>query len=285
MQFGVFMFPTDYSIGAVDLGRAAEDHGFESLWVPEHTHIPADRSTPWPGGAELPREYSHALDPLVALGAVSAVTTTLKLGTGVCLVIERDPITLAKEVASVDHLSGGRFLFGVGGGWNLEEMANHGTDPARRWPLLRERVLAMRAIWTQDEAEFHGTFVNFDRLRSWPKPIQRPHPPVLIGGNGPHTLKRVIEYGDGWMPILDRGADIVERMTELARMAAEAGREPLPVSIFCTRPVDESTIERFQAAGASRLIFWLPPAEPEDVLSAMRRCADMAQRYENAAAV
>src|SRR5215831_3039234 len=186
------MFPTDYSIGVVDLARAAEDHGFESVWYPEHTHIPADRRTPWPGGPALPRESSHALDPFVAMGAAAAATTRLKLGTGVCLVIERDPITLAKDVASVDYVSGGRFLFGIGGGWNLEEMANHGTDPSKRWTILRERILAMKQLWTEDVASFHGSYVNFDRVWQWPKPIQRPHPPIIIGGNGPRTLRRVI---------------------------------------------------------------------------------------------
>ncbi|MDR7532408.1 MAG: LLM class F420-dependent oxidoreductase [Armatimonadota bacterium] len=201
MKFGVIIFPTDYSISPVELGRAAEERGFESIWFPEHTHIPTSRRSPWPGGGELPREYSHSLDPFVALAAVAGVTSQIKLGTGICLVVERDPIILAKEVASLDHLSGGRFLFGIGGGWNLEEMENHGTNPNTRWRLLRERVLAMKRIWTEDAAEYHGRFVNFDPIWSWPKPIQKPHPPVIIGGNGPRTLQRVIEYGDGWMPI------------------------------------------------------------------------------------
>src|SRR5919202_208167 len=218
MDFGVTMFPTEYSISIVELARAVEDLGFESLWVPEHTHIPSDRRSPWPGGPELPREYSHALDPFLALTAAASVTSRLRLGTGVCLVVERDPITLAKEVATIDHLSGGRFLFGIGGGWNLEEMANHGTDPTRRWPLLRERVLAMKEIWTHDEAEFHGAFVDFQRLWQWPKPIQAPHPPIIVGGNGPHTLKRVVDYGDAWGPIVGRGPDIAERLPELARL-------------------------------------------------------------------
>src|SRR5215210_6280235 len=167
MQFGVFMFPTEYTISVTDLARAAEDLGFESFWVPEHTHIPAERRTPWPGGAELPREYSHALDPFLALTAAAAVTTRLRLGTSVCLVIERDPITLAKEVATLDQLSGGRFLFGVGAGWNVEEMKNHGTDPGTRFRRMRESVEAMKAIWTQDEAEYHGRIVDFDPIWSW----------------------------------------------------------------------------------------------------------------------
>src|SRR5919198_2739981 len=172
MDFGVMMFPTDYAVAPGELARMAEDRGFESLFFPEHTHIPASRRTPYPGGGDLPREYSHTHDPFVALTAAAAATERLLVGTGICLVIERDPITTAKEVASLDLVSGGRFLFGVGGGWNLEEMANHGTDPKRRWALLRERVLAMKRIWAEDEAEYHGELVNFDKLWSWPKPVQ-----------------------------------------------------------------------------------------------------------------
>ena len=223
MHFGVTIFPTEYTLPMVELARATEDLGFESLWVPEHTHIPSDRRTPWPGGPASARGSPHALDPFLALTAAAVVTTKLRLGTGVCLVIERDPITLAKEVATLDQLSGGRFLFGVGGGWNVEEMANHGTDATRRWTLMRERILAMKRIWTEDEAEFHGQLVNFDRIWQWPKPIQQPHPPIVVGGNGPHTLKRVLEYGDEWMPITGRGdRAIEERMQELGTLAREA---------------------------------------------------------------
>jgi probable F420-dependent oxidoreductase len=277
MQFGVFIFATEYTIKVVDLARAAEDLGFESLWVPEHTHIPADRRSPWPGGAELPREYSHALDPFLALTAAAAVTTRLRLGTGVCLVIEKDPITTAKEVATLDQLSGGRFLFGVGGGWNLEEMANHGTDPASRFKLMRERILAMKQIWTKDEAEFHGELVQFDRVWQWPKPVQQPHPPIVIGGNGPHTLRRVIDYGDEWMPIAGRGdATIEARIPELARLAEEAGRGPIPISIFGVRP-DPRTIDHWANLGVSRTIFGLPAAGAEDVLPRLKQCAEAMQ--------
>ncbi|HLZ32140.1 MAG TPA: LLM class F420-dependent oxidoreductase [Chloroflexota bacterium] len=277
MQFGVFIFPTEYTIKMVDLARAAEDGGFESLWVPEHTHIPADRRSPWPGGAELPREYSHALDPFLALSAAAAVTTRLRLGTGVSLVIEKDPIATAKEVATLDQLSDGRFLFGVGGGWNLEEMANHGTDPTRRWKLMRERILAMKQIWTQDEATFHGDLVHFDRIWQWPKPVQRPHPPVVVGGNGPHTLRRVVDYGDEWMPIARPGeATIEDRIPELARLAAEAGREPIPVSIFGLRP-DPRAVDHWASLGVSRCIFGLPAAGPEEVMPRLKRCAEAMQ--------
>ena len=277
MKFGVLMFPTDFSIGVVELARATEDSGFESLWVPEHTHIPAERKTPWAGGPELPKAYSHALDPFVALGAAAAATSTLKLGTGVCLVVEHDPITLAKEVASVDYVSNGRFLFGIGGGWNLEEMANHGTDPTQRWSVLRERILAMKQLWTQDEATFHGKHVNFDRLWQWPKPIQRPHPPVIVGGNGARTLKRVLEYGDEWGPIIGRGPDLVERMRELERLTAETDRDRIPVTIFSLSSHDPKLVERFANAGADRYIFGLPSAPAEHVLPILRNCAEIAR--------
>jgi probable F420-dependent oxidoreductase len=280
MKFGVIMFPTDYSIGVVDLARAVEDHGFESLWFPEHTHIPAERRTPWPGGPELPREYSHPLDPFVGLAAAAVATTTLKLGTGVCLVVERDPITLAKEVASVDHLSGGRFLFGIGGGWNYEEMSNHGTDPGHRWSIMRERILAMKQIWTEDEATFHGTYVNFDRIWSWPKSAQRPHPPIIVGGNGPRTLKRVIEYGDEWAPIIGRGPDLKPRMNELAELAEAAGRGPIPVTVFAFGTPNPQWVEQYQAAGASRYIFGLPAAPADTLLPFLARCADIARSFE-----
>src|SRR5437764_1570456 len=196
MKLGLAMFPADYAIHPAELGQLTEELGFESLFLPEHTHIPASRRTPWPGGGELPREYSHTYDPFITLAAVAQRTERLLLATGICLVVERDPITTAKEVASVDHLSGGRFLFGVGAGWNIEEMENHGTDPHTRFSLMRERIEAMKAIWTSDEAEYHGRHVDFDPIWSWPKPVQDPHPPVLVGGNGAKVLDRVIAFGD-----------------------------------------------------------------------------------------
>jgi probable F420-dependent oxidoreductase len=276
MKFGVQMFPTDYAIPVTELARACEDLGFESLFFPEHTHIPTSRRTPWPGGAPLPQEYSHTLDPFVACGAAAAVTSTLRVGTGICLVIQRDPITLAKEVASVDFLSGGRFLFGIGGGWNAEEMENHGTRPSVRWKILRERILAMKQIWTSDEAEYHGQFVNFDPIWSWPKPAQRPHPPVLVGGDGPRTLERVVEYGDGWMPIGGRGgAGLAARIQELQRMAKAAGRGPIPVSIFGVPPSKEA-IEAFAAMGVERVLFGLRPEPAEKAIPALKRYAEAA---------
>lgn len=279
MQFGIFMFPTDYSLSVTELGRAAEDQGFESVWFPEHSHIPASRRSPWPGGDELPRDYWHSLDPFVALSAVAGATSRIKLGTGICLVIERDPITLAKEIASLDHLSGGRFLFGVGGGWNLEEMEDHGTDPAQRWRVLRERILAMKRIWTEDEPEFHGAHVDFGPLWSWPKPVQRPHPPVIVGGNGPHTLQRVVEYGDEWMPIGGRsGIPIEQRIGELQRLAAARGRSRIPVTVFGVRP-DPEVLAHYQGAGVDRCVFQLPSGPADDVLPLLAHCARAAQGF------
>jgi probable F420-dependent oxidoreductase len=190
MLYGVVMFATHYAIRPDALARATEERGFESLWVPEHTHIPASRKSPWPGGPNLPKEYWHSYDPFVALATAATATTKLKLGTGICLVIERDAITTAKEVASLDHLSGGRFIFGIGGGWNAEEMENHGTPFKKRWRVLRERVLAMKAIWTQEEATYHGEHVSFERIWSYPKPAQKPHPPILMGGRRGESRSR-----------------------------------------------------------------------------------------------
>ncbi len=276
MKYGVQMFPTDYAIPVTELGKACEDLGFESVFFPEHTHIPTSRRTPWPGGAELPMEYSHTLDPFVACGAVAAVTKNLKMGTGICLVMQRDPITLAKEVASVDFLSGGRFLFGIGGGWNEDEMENHGTKPTLRWKILRERILAMKEIWTKDEAEFHGEFVDFDPIWSWPKPAAQPHPPVLIGGAGPRTLDRVVEYGDGWMPIGGRsGAILGERIKELQEMAKAAGRGPMPVSVFGVPPSKEA-LENYEAMGVDRVLFGLRPEGADNVIPALKRYAEVA---------
>jgi probable F420-dependent oxidoreductase len=279
MKFGVTIFPTDYSIGPAELAKAVEERGFESLFFPEHTHIPASRRSPWPGGGELPQEYSHSLDPFVALSAAATATEHLLVGTGVCLVIERDTITLAKEVASLDFISRGRLLFGIGAGWNLEEMENHGTNPPQRWKLMREQILAMKAIWTQDEAEFHGRFVNFDPIWSWPKPVQKPHPPIFVGGDGPHALKRVVEYSDGWIPIpvvLKR--PLSDCIAELNRLAAEAGRGPIPVTVFgaASRP---EVIQHYVELGVERCVFWLPPAPADKVLPFLDSYAEVARGF------
>lgn len=272
------MFVTDETIDPVTLGRATEDAGFVSLFVPEHTHIPASRESPWPGGAELPREYTRTYDPFVVLSAVAATTERLQVGTGISLVIQHDPIVLAKQVASLDRLSAGRFLFGIGGGWNREEMRNHGTDPTSRFDLLRERVLAMKAIWTQDEAEFHGDYVRFGPLWSWPKPVQRPHPPVLVGGSGPRTFDRVLEYGDGWFPIARGPVDLAGPIAELQRRAADAGRGRIPVTAFGAR-ADDETVERLERAGVDHCVFSLKPVATGETLTRIERYATLASRH------
>ncbi|PYM32248.1 MAG: LLM class F420-dependent oxidoreductase [Candidatus Rokuibacteriota bacterium] len=268
MHHGVFIFATDFAVPIDELARAAEQRGFESLFVPEHTHIPASRRTPWPGGPSLPREYWHTLDPFVSLATAAAVTTRLKVGTGICLIIERDPITTAKEVASLDFVSGGRVLFGIGGGWNAEEMENHGTDFKSRFRLLRERVLAMKEIWTKEEAAFHGEFVNFDPIWSHPKPVQKPHPPVLLGGESGHTLQRVVDFCDGWFPRGRAGDDTILRgLADLRARAARAGRDmkTLSVSVFGAKP-DPAVLERYAAAGVDRVLYGLPSAGRDTVL-------------------
>jgi probable F420-dependent oxidoreductase len=263
MQFGIAIFPTDLSIGVAELVREVEDRGFESFWVPEHTHIPASRRSPYPAGGELPEMYKRTVDPFVALTIAANNSSRLLLGFGIVLIVERDPITTAKAVASLDFVSGGRVIFGVGGGWNLEEMENHGTDPKLRWRLMRERVLAMREIWTKEEAEFHGEFVDFDPIWSWPKPIQNPLP-VYIGGNTEHTLKRVITYGDGWIPNAGRSR-LLAQIPEFRRLCEESGRGHLPLTVYGTRPTAEA-IADYESLGVDRLVFWMPSKPRDEVL-------------------
>jgi probable F420-dependent oxidoreductase len=267
MLFGASIFATEYAMHPADLARSLEERGFESLWLPEHTHIPASRRSPWPGGEDLPKEYWHTYDPFIALSAAAVATTRLRIATGICLIIERDPITTAKEVASLDQLSRGRFILGIGGGWNAEEMKNHGTDFKKRWRVLRERVLAMKEIWTREEAEFHGEFVNFDKIWLYPKPIQKPHPPILMGGHGPTTLDRVIEFCDGWIPIGLEPSVIPEKISILRQCAEAAGRNPkqISVSIFGAKP-EQRTVEEWKKAEVERLIFGLPSADKRTLL-------------------
>jgi probable F420-dependent oxidoreductase len=255
MDTGIGYFATHDAVDPATMARLVEERGHGALYFPEHTHIPASRESPFPGG-EMPRRYSHLLDPFVAVAAAAAVTSTIRIGTGVCLVIERDPIVTAKEVASVDVLSGGRFDFGIGAGWNREEMANHGTDPRTRMRLLKERMEAMQAIWTEEEASYHGEFVDFDRIWSWPKPLQRPWPPVLVGGGGPGVLDRVLAYGDVWFAM--HRSKPLNRIEELRARAAEAGRD-IPVDVIGVPP-DPAILEAYEAAGVRRVSIWAPSA-------------------------
>ena len=265
MDFGIAIFPTDYAAHPATIARLVEAYDFESLFFPEHTHIPASRRTPYPAGGELPPEYSHTYDPFVALSFAAAATERLRIGTGICLVIERDPITTAKEVASIDRLSGGRFLFGVGAGWNREEMENHGTDPGRRFSLMRERIEAMKAIWADDEAEYHGRHVDFEPLWSWPKPEQRPHPPILVGGIGERVLQRVVAFGDEWFPNFTEDAEALgARIDELRRLARDAGR-PEPRVTLAIPTKDPELIRRVADVGVDRYVFWVPPTEGDEL--------------------
>jgi probable F420-dependent oxidoreductase len=252
MDFGVGYFPTHDGIPPGPLARMLEERGHESLFFAEHTHIPASRETAWSGGAELPPKYWHMYDLFVALTAAAEATTRLRVGSGICLVIERDPIVTAKEVASVDHLSGGRFEFGVGAGWNREEMRNHGTDPRVRMAVLRERIEAMKAIWTQDPASYGGEHVSFERIMSFPKPAQRPHPPILVGGDGPTVEDRVLAFGDAWLPNYRGDAEILQRARDLLARA----ERPVEVHMLGV-PADAGEIERVHEAGARRAVRWL----------------------------
>src|SRR5262249_796500 len=256
VKFGLLCYNTDDGVEPVALGKRAEEMGFESIFVPDHSHIPVKRASKFPMPPwEMPRQYYRMRDPFITLAGIAAVTSRIRLGTGICLVIERDPITLAKMTATLDYASNGRFIFGVGAGWNLEEMANHGTDPKTRTPLLGERIQAIKAIWTQEQAEFHGQFVNFEPIFSWPKPKQAPHPPVLIGGGGPSVIARVVEYGDGWFPGHQKDLDeLSTRMAELQSLAAAAGRAPIPVSIMFGLP---QFVPQYEAMNVERVVFGL----------------------------
>jgi len=265
MDFGVAVFPTHYGMDPTSLARLVEERGHESLFFPEHTHIPASRQTTYPGLEDLPYQYAHTYDLFVAMTAAATATTKLRVGSGICLLIERDPITTAKEVASIDVLSGGRVEFGVGAGWNREEMANHGTDPRRRMAILQERVEAMKVIWTQAEASYHGEHVTFDRIWSWPKPAQRPYPPVIVGGEGPTVLDRVLAYGNAWMPNYGP-EDLVKRGAELQ---ARADR-PVELMVMGV-PADAHALEPFENAGFRRVLHWLPSAPRARVESALDR--------------
>ena len=276
MDFGVCIFPTEDAMHPAKLAVALEERGFESYWVAEHTHIPAERRSPWPGGDVLPQMYFETMDPFVALTAAATATTNLKVGTGICLVVERDPITTAKEVASIDHISGGRFLFGIGGGWNAEEMENHGTDFSSRFKLMRERVEAMKAIWFEDPAEYHGDLVDFDPIFSKPKPVQSPHPPIHLGGSSPQGPRRAARYGDGWMPINGRGSTMLDDLPVLAEECKKNDRDisEIELSLYMAPPDSESA-KTHEDGGVKRFIFGLPPAPADKVVPILDRYAEV----------
>ncbi len=267
MKIGAYMFATDYNINIVELATAMEERGFESLFVPEHTHIPASRLSPWPGGGDLPKMYIHTHDPMVSLAFAAAATKNLKIGTGICLVPQHDLIVLAKSIASLDMLSGGRFIFGIGGGWNVDEMENHGVAYKTRFAQMRENILAMKEIWMEDTATFHGDFVEFDKIWSYPKPVQDPHPPILLGGETDYTLRRVVDYCDGWFPRGRGGFDPHEAVTRLKQHADEAGRDmsTLQISVFGPK-ADQVTMDSFRQHGIDRAILTIPDTSRDEVL-------------------
>ncbi|HZQ00607.1 MAG TPA: LLM class F420-dependent oxidoreductase [Reyranella sp.] len=273
MQFGITMFPTDYSIQPHELAMEAESRGFESVWFPEHSHIPTSRKSPWPGGPELPKWYYDTYDQFLALTAAAAVTRKIKLGTGVCLVVQRDPIYTAKEVATLDRISNGRFLFGIGGGWNAEEMADHGTtDFKNRFKLMRERIEAMKEIWGKSKPKYSGELVKFDEMMQWPKPVQKPHPPIIVGGGFPQGARRAIAYADGWMPIGGRGGDTLAMIAPFREMLKEKGRKPedVPVTLFGVG-MDGDALKRARDAGVDRVVFGVPPEAKDKVLPVLDR--------------
>ncbi len=274
MKFGAAVFATDYSISIQELAPALEQRGFESVWIPEHSHIPVSRKSPFPGGGDLPKQYYDAMDPFVVLGAAAAVTKTIKLGTGVLLVQQRDAIQTAKSVASLDQISGGRFLFGVGGGWNQDEMENHGTVYASRFKRMRESIEAMKEIWTKSKAEYHGEFVNFDPIMAWPKPVQKPNPPIHVGGAFPQGARRAIRYGDGWIPTA-RG-DLTSGIQEFKKMAQEAGRDPASIEItLFGLGGDVDKLKKFAEMGVSRVVAMLPPDSPDAARTAIDKWTDV----------
>jgi probable F420-dependent oxidoreductase len=282
MHYAVAIFPTEYGIHPGTLGPAAEERGFESLWVAEHSHFPVSEMTPGPPVPDepgLPKMYYDVMDPFVALTAAAATTTRLRLATGISLVIQRDPIHTAKAVASLDVVSGGRFLFGIGPGWHTLEMANHGTRPDTRLALMRERTEAMKTIWTQEKAEYHGEYVSFDPLYQWPKPVQKPHPPIHVAGGYPGGLRRALRYGDGWVPL--GGDEAVAAMPAVRKRAVDAGRdESFPVSIYYCPP-EADTVARYRDAGIARVIFMLPPDGADAAVAALDQFAGVAAKVGN----
>ena len=278
MNIGIAMFVTQSSIDIAELAQACEAHGFESLWVPEHPAIPAGPKSPWPGSPDgtIPQMYYECVDPFVALGRASAVTSTLKLGTGICLVPERNPILLAKEIATLDHFSDGRFLFGIGTGWLREETELFDIEFSQRIGYTRESIQAMKELWTKDAGEFHGKYIDFPPIYSSPKPVQKPHPPVLIGGRARNVFRRVVSWGDGWMPNRITPEELREGRQEIARLAADAGRDPdsIEVSVF-GQPADPEILKAYEDAGAARAMVFADSA-PRD--AALRQVDEFAKK-------
>jgi probable F420-dependent oxidoreductase len=278
MRVGAFYFPTDYGINMAELARALEDRGFDSLYVPEHTHIPLSRKSPFPGGGELPKRYSHTHDPFVALSFAAAATKRLKVGTGILLVPQHEPIVTAKAIASLDQLSGGRFILGIGGGWNVDEMENHGARYETRFKQMREHVLAMKELWTKEAASFHGEFVKFDAAWSWPKPDQKPHPPIILGGETDHTLRRVIEYCDGWFPRPRGGFDVVKGVAHLHQMAEKAGRNPSTITTVVFGAANDATVlESYDKAGIESALLAIPDDSRDEILRYLDKIAPLAK--------
>ncbi|HEX2382116.1 MAG TPA: LLM class F420-dependent oxidoreductase [Acidimicrobiales bacterium] len=279
MRYGVTMFVTDVSIGIVDLAKAVEERGLDSAWIPEHTHIPTSRRTPYPNGGELPDEYRRSLDPFVALTAASMAAPSLRVGTGILLVAQHDPIVAAKAAATLDLLTGGRLSLGIGFGWNEDEMNDHGVDYRTRRAKAREHVLAMRELWTKDEASFDGEYVQFGTTWQWPKPLQHNGPPVLLGGAaGPKLFEHIAEYGDGWIPIGGRG--LTNALPELRELVASHGRDPdeLEIVPFGSIP-DPGKLDHFESIGVTECVFALPSAAADQVLPLLdKQAAIVAER-------
>jgi probable F420-dependent oxidoreductase len=281
MLFGASMFFTDYSMSSVELAQALEERGFESVWAPEHSHIPVARQSQFPQGGDLPKQYYDVMDPFVTLSAAAAATRKIKVGTGVCLVVQRDVIQTAKLVASLDQVSGGRFLFGVGGGWNADEMADQGTEFKTRFKLMRERIEAMKAIWTETKPEYHGDMVDFPPMMTWPKPVQKPNPPIIVGGMFPHAARRALRYGDGWIPHSRRPQydDVTDFLPQFREMAKEAGRDlaTVPVTVWGIQP-DIDRVKRYIDQGVSRGVVQLTADKADKILPLLDRWADIIRR-------
>src|SRR4051812_3480024 len=280
MKLGAFYFPTDYGINIAELAKALEDRGFDSLFVPEHTHIPTSRKSPFPAGGELPKRYAHTHDPFVGLAFAAAATKKLKVGTGICLVPQHEPIVTAKAIASLDQLSGGRFVFGIGAGWNVDEMENHGATYETRFAIQREHVLAMKALWTQEAGSFHGKYVNFDPAWSWPKPKQKPHPPIILGGETDYTLKRVVDYCDGWFPRPRQGFTGALAVERLKKMADSKGRDfkTLTITVFGAPP-EPTVLAEYEKASIQDALLGIPDGTRDEILKHIDKIAPLAKAH------